>query len=91
MFLISNVLLVHYVVSHSAMSDSANQWTLAHQASLSIDFSRQGYWSGLPFLFSQLLLTIFGRYNDKINLCQERHTLVSNISGDNKMKGENYP
>ena len=26
------------------------QWTVAHQASLSMNFSRQEYWSGLPFL-----------------------------------------
>ena len=25
-------------------------WTVAHQASLSMEFSRQEYWSGLPFL-----------------------------------------
>ena len=25
-------------------------WTAAHQALLSMGFSRQGYWSGLPFL-----------------------------------------
>ena len=25
-------------------------WTVAHQASLSMEFSRQGYWSRLPFL-----------------------------------------
>ena len=24
-------------------------WTIAHQASLSVEFSRQEYWSGLPF------------------------------------------
>ena len=24
-------------------------WTVAHQAPLSMSFSRQGYWSGLPF------------------------------------------
>ena len=24
-------------------------WTVAHQASLSVEFSRQEYWSGLPF------------------------------------------
>ena len=27
----------------------AIQWTVAHQAPLSMDFSRQEYWSGLPF------------------------------------------
>ena len=26
-------------------------WTVAHQAPLSMGFSRQGYWSGLPFPF----------------------------------------
>ena len=24
-------------------------WTVAHEAPLSMGFSRQGYWSGLPF------------------------------------------
>ena len=27
----------------------ATPWTAAHQAPLSMSFSRQGYWSGLPF------------------------------------------
>ena len=27
----------------------ATPWTVAHQAPLSIGFSRQEYWSGLPF------------------------------------------
>ena len=27
----------------------ANPWTVAHQAPLSLRFSRQEYWSGLPF------------------------------------------
>ena len=32
------------------MSDSfATLWTVAHQASLSMGFSRQEYWSGFPF------------------------------------------
>ena len=29
-----------------------NPRTIAHQASLSMEFSRQEYWSGLPFLSS---------------------------------------
>ena len=33
----------------SVMSDSATPWTVAHQAPLSMGFSRQKYWSGLPF------------------------------------------
>ena len=32
------------------MSDSfATSWTVAHQDALSMGFSRQEYWSGLPF------------------------------------------
>ena len=31
------------------MSDSATPWTVAHHAPLSVGFSRQEYWSGLPF------------------------------------------
>ena len=31
------------------MSDSATPWTVAHQAPLSMGFSWQEYWSGLPF------------------------------------------
>ena len=37
------------VLSHSVVSNSATPWTVAHQAPLSMKFSRQGYWSGLPF------------------------------------------
>ena len=37
-------------VSHSVMSNSfATPWTVAYQASLAHGFSRQEYWSGLPF------------------------------------------
>ena len=35
------------------MSDSATPWTVACQASLSIQFSRQEHWSGLPFPFPE--------------------------------------
>ena len=30
------------------MSDSATPWTVAHQAPLSVGFSRQQYWRELP-------------------------------------------
>ena len=36
-------------VSRSVMADSATPRTAAHQPSLSLRFSRQGYYSGLPF------------------------------------------
>ena len=32
------------------MSDSAIPWTVAYQAPSSLGFSRQEYWSGVPFL-----------------------------------------
>ena len=35
-------------VSHSVMSDSATPWAVAHRAPLSMEFSRQEYYSGLP-------------------------------------------
>ena len=35
---------------HSVVSDSAAPWTVAHQAPLSVEFCRQEYWSGQPFL-----------------------------------------
>ena len=42
----------HFTISlsHSVMSDSAIPWTVvACQAPLSMRFSRQEHWSGLPF------------------------------------------
>ena len=37
------------VLKCSVVSDSAAPWTVAHQAPPSMGFSRQEYWSGLPF------------------------------------------
>ena len=39
---------MHACYVASAVSDSATLWTIAHQAPLSMRFSRQEYWSGLP-------------------------------------------
>ena len=36
-------------VSCSVVSNSATPWTIAGQIPLSVEFSRQEYWSGLPF------------------------------------------
>ena len=38
-------MLSHFV------SDSETLWTVAHKAPLSVGFSTQEYWSGLPFPF----------------------------------------
>ena len=45
--LITEFLLVF--VSHSVVSDSTTLWSIALQALLYMGFSRQEYWSGLPF------------------------------------------
>ena len=37
------------VLTSSVASNSVPPWTVAHQAPLSMGFSRQEYWSGLPF------------------------------------------
>ena len=39
---------VNCVCSSSVMTNSATPWTIAHQAPLSMEFSEQEYWSGLP-------------------------------------------
>ena len=36
-------------VCSGVVSDSATPWTVARQASQSVRFPRQEYWSGLPF------------------------------------------
>ena len=41
--------------SRSVVSDSETPWTVAYQASPSMGFSRQEYWSGLPFLSPGLM------------------------------------
>ena len=44
--------ILEWVVSLlSCVPRSATPWTVAHQAPLSMEFSRQEYWSGLPFPF----------------------------------------
>ena len=37
--------------------DSVIHWTVAHQAPLSVGFSRQEYWSGLHFLLQEIFPT----------------------------------
>ena len=39
---------ISWVLSHVQLF--VTPWTIAHQAPLSMEFSRQEYWSGLPFL-----------------------------------------
>ena len=45
----STVAIAKTCGSCSAVSESVTLWTVARQAPLSMGFSRQEYWSGLPF------------------------------------------
>ena len=54
-------------VSCSVVSNSVNPWTAAHQAPLSIGFSRQEHWSGLPFPSPGDLPNLKGRMNQGSN------------------------
>ena len=40
---------VHVCVRSAGYDSFATPWTIAHQAPLSMGFSQQEYWSGLPF------------------------------------------
>ena len=45
----TNTLMKVKVKSISRVRHFATPWTVAYQASPSMEFSRQEYWSGLPF------------------------------------------
>ena len=45
-----NIMCVHAQSHFSRVQLFATPWTIAHQAPLSMRFSKQEYWSGLPFL-----------------------------------------
>ena len=46
-------LIKYESVSCSVASDSVTPWTLSQQTPLSLEFSRQEYWSMLPFPFPE--------------------------------------
>ena len=46
-FILIYFLVVVQLLSHVQLF--ATPWTAVHQAPLSVEFSRQEYWSGLPF------------------------------------------
>ena len=47
------------------MSNSATPWTVAYKGSLSMEFSRQEYWSGLPFPSPEDLLEPGNKKRDR--------------------------
>ena len=57
---------------HAHMLSHVIPWTSAHQTPLSMDFSRQEYWSGLPFpspwiyfLINACIYSVWDAINDK--------------------------
>ena len=49
-YFMKTILFVIFALSHYVMSDSfPASWIVACQACLSMEFSRQEYWTGLPF------------------------------------------
>ena len=57
------------MLSCLVLSDSATPWTVACQAPLSMGFSRQEYWSGLPFPSPGDLPNPFPYPSLHINVC----------------------
>ena len=62
----------------SVVSDFGDPWTIAHQAPLSLDFSRQEYWSGVPlpspiiFLLSAKKVSLNKIRNDICNISSKQ-------------------
>ena len=76
---VSNMILGKNVcVSHSVMSNclKPHELCVAHQAPLSMVFSRQEYWSGLP---EQRALTISSRKNEEAGLKQKRYSSCESV------------
>ena len=57
----------------------ATPWTVAHQALLSMEFSRQECWSGLPFPSPTFLVTI-GQFTLYPSLSSDFHIMDCFIS-----------
>ena len=66
----------------SVMSDSMTPWKVACQASLSMEFSRQEYWNGLPFQYfgymglkhiMEVILFHFYHFTETYLTCNQLH------------------
>ena len=70
------------------MSDSLQHWTIALQAPLSMEFSRQEYWSGLPFPppgdlpepVSFMFPALTGRLRAVLNFCVRKIPLEKEMA-----------
>ena len=77
--------LPYTVLRSSVVADSVTPWTVAHQAPLSMEFSRQEYWSGLPFP-SPVVCHIF----DIIYFCSYTLKSLFSLVSDNYISSEKF-
>ena len=75
--------------NHSVVSDSATPWTLAHQATLSMGFSRQEYWSGCHFLLQGIFPT--QELNPGLQHCRQILYHLSHQESPCVLKWVHYP
>ena len=71
----------------------ATPWAIACQAPLSVGFSRQEYWSGLPFSFSRGIFLIQGSNSSLLSLLhwQAGSLPLSEVQGFNEIVGLTTP
>ena len=63
---------------HAHMLSHVTPWTAAHQAPLSMDFSRQEYWSGLPFPSPSLYFLFVLSGGDNLSVVAEFYRILYN-------------
>ena len=74
-------------VSCSVVSDSfATPWTVAYQAPLSMEFSRQEYWSGLPFPSPKYLVACFIQEGKDVYQLYFKKKFLNGKRGKNEVK-----
>ena len=77
------------VKSLSRVRLSATPWTAAHQAPPPMEFSRQGYWSGLPL--PSPLLSLYVLLNQHLPICQPiLPNLITAVSWEHRVMSDTY-
>ena len=66
-------------------------WTSAHQGPLSMGFSRQEYWSGLPLLSQKQVLLMFKKFFKNSLLCIQRYFSVCKHQNFHDDNVDSYP
>ena len=69
--------------SRSVLSNAVAPWTAAHQAPLSMGFSRQEHWSGLPCPPLGQAAALGPKPSPTVSVCTQIYTLLSFLSAVN--------